>query len=150
MNELLVDPRTLCKAAANLQNMADIYGDVSGKLAPVPDAAVVFENGDMRTKWSYSLLTLLQYCADTRNNLSESARALIHYVNAVYEQDGISAGELQGLIDAYGDERTGTNPGLPPPDSGQVIGEPEFTPAEGPLDDAAFESPLAEAQGEPR
>lgn len=100
--------------SVRLGDIGDVYADVVAQLKSISegDAAKMFETGGISSAYTTAINTLWTYCADSQDNLNASAAVLVHYINAVCEQDGAAADDLKteaAAIDSSMDSQESEN-----------------------------------------
>jgi hypothetical protein len=139
-----VNLQDLLVAARQLEMMADVYEDVVGKLqVDTTVDSIAFETDEVTRSWVALRNRFWEYAADTQDNLNETSVALIHYINAVCEQDTENAKDLLAEVNSFNDalartevdNETNIDDPLPVPDLNdpdQVIDVPSHRPANQP------------------
>lgn len=101
---LNVDPQEILLASQQLSDMADVYKSTVGKVKSVDGKDdALFETGEVSSPWSGLLDTMWSYFAATQDNLNDTSRTLVRYLNAVCADDENAAKQLDQDIDGYND-----------------------------------------------
>lgn len=143
---LEVDPVDLLLASQTLTDLGSEYGSAISQISSVASLGDVFENGTVSGPWSTVVNTIWGYLADSQDNLNDTGRTLVRYVNAMCDEDSANAGEVAQSIADYNDALDATEDGqnddladpLPeadPDNPDQVVPEPEYDDAERPEGD---------------
>lgn len=139
-----VDLKDLLVASGKLAQMAQVYEKVIDRLQVLTGRdAAAFEDGAVYDAWAGLRNTFWRFSAETQDNLNATSVTMIHYINAVCEQDDENAKDLFDTIVDYNDElwrdsqRFGEylGPGLEAPDldnPDQVYEVPPHEPADRP------------------
>lgn len=107
MNDTIeVNLQDLLLAAKQLEEMGDVYLKVIQHLDSLRGLDVfAFEGDDVAEKWAEARDLFWDYVADSQDNLYDTSSTLIHYINAVCEEDEQAAESLKIEIEKFNEDK---------------------------------------------